>query len=55
MPYACLSADQREVLILRYTEDLGRNEIAAVLDEPVSVIKSRPYEGLRRLRELASP
>lgn len=40
----------REVLRLRYTEELGRAEIAAVLELPVSVVKSRLFEGLKKLR-----
>lgn len=49
-----LSADQREVLRLRYAEDLTREEIATVLDVSISVVKSRLYEGLKRLRALAA-
>lgn len=47
-----LSIDQREVLELRYGEDLGREEIAVVLDLPPSVVKSRLYEAMKRLRSL---
>jgi len=49
-----LPGDQQEVLRLRYAEDLSRAEIAAVLGLPVSVIKSRLYEGLKRLRACAA-
>jgi len=49
-----LSADQQEVLRLRYVEDLPRTEIAEVLDLPESVVKSRLFEGLKRLRADAS-
>jgi len=49
-----LDESQREVLRLRYVEDLSRAEIAEVLDLPESVVKSRIFEGLRRLREEAS-
>ena len=49
-----LSEAQREVLRLRYVENLCRAEIAEVLGIPESVAKSRLFEGLRRLRELAS-
>ena len=48
-----LSEAQREVLRLRYVESLSRAEIAEVLGIPESVVKSRLFEGLRRLRELA--
>ena len=48
-----LSESQQEVLRLRYVEGLSRSEIAEVLETPESVVKSRMYEGLKRLRELA--
>lgn len=49
-----LEESQREVLRLRYVEDLSRTEIAEVLDLPESVVKSRIFEGLKKLREHAS-
>ncbi len=45
---------QQEVLRLRYVEDLSRAEIAETLELPESVVKSRLFEGLKRLREKAS-
>jgi RNA polymerase sigma-70 factor (ECF subfamily) len=51
---ARLSESQCEVLTLRYLEGLEREEIAAVLELPVSVVKSRLYEGVSRLRQLAT-
>ncbi len=50
---ASLPETQREVLRLRYVEDLSRAEIAEVLQIPESVVKSRLFEGLKRLREQA--
>jgi RNA polymerase sigma-70 factor (ECF subfamily) len=44
---------QQEVLRLRYVEDLSRAEIAEVLDLPESVVKSRLFEGMKRLRDFA--
>lgn len=44
----------RELLRMRYADGLTRAEIAAVLDLPESIVKSRLYEGLRKLREYAS-
>jgi RNA polymerase sigma factor (sigma-70 family) len=41
---------QSEVLRLRYSEGLSRAEIAEVLEIQESVVKSRLYEGLERLR-----
>ena len=49
-----LSVPQREVLRLRYVEDLSRPEIAEVLDLSEAVVKSRIFEGLKCLREHAS-
>ena len=49
-----LPESQREVLLLRYTENLSREEIASIVDEPVSIVKSRLYEGLKKLRSAGS-
>ncbi|MCO6438807.1 MAG: sigma-70 family RNA polymerase sigma factor [Phycisphaerae bacterium] len=45
-----LPESQREVLRLRYVEGLSRAEIAEVLELSESVVKSRLFEGLQRLR-----
>jgi len=42
----------REVLLLRFQEDLRLEEIAAVLGAPLPTVKSRLYRGLEALREL---
>ena len=47
---AALSENHREVLHLRYAEDLSREEIAQVLGLPEPVVKSRLYEGMVKLR-----
>jgi RNA polymerase sigma-70 factor (ECF subfamily) len=47
-----LPAAYREVLLLRFQEDLGLEEIAAVLSAPLSTVKSRLYRSLEALREL---
>ena len=47
-----LSEAQREVLVLRHFEGLDREEIASVLELPVSVVKSRLFEGVNRLRQM---
>lgn len=49
-----LPETQREILRLRYTEGLSRAEVAQILDLPESIVKSRLFEGVKRLRELAS-
>lgn len=40
----------QEVLRLRYVEELSRAEIAEILDLPESLVKSRLFDGLRKLR-----
>jgi RNA polymerase sigma-70 factor (ECF subfamily) len=50
---ARLSPAERELLRLRYVDDLQREAIAKILDLPVSVVKSRLYEAVARLRERA--
>ncbi len=42
----------REVLLLRFHEELNIEEIAAVLATPVSTVKSRLYRGLAALKSL---
>jgi RNA polymerase sigma-70 factor (ECF subfamily) len=43
-----------EVIVLRFFEDLKLEEIAAILDVPLSTVKSRLYKGLKALRNLMS-
>ena len=47
---AGVPAVYREVLMLRFQEDLGLDEIAAVVGAPLSTVKSRLYRGLSALR-----
>ena len=47
---AQLPAAYREVLLLRFQEDLTLEEISAVLGAPLSTVKSRLYRGLESLR-----
>lgn len=46
-----LPVEQREVLLLRYTEGLSRAEIATVLGIPESLVKHRIYNGMEKLRK----
>jgi RNA polymerase sigma-70 factor (ECF subfamily) len=46
----CLSAEQREVVILKEYQGLTFLEIAQTLDVPVSTVKTRLYRGLGQLR-----
>src|SRR6266849_1063337 len=47
-----LPAIYREVLLLRFQEELGLAEVATVLSAPISTVKSRLYRGLEDLRML---
>lgn len=47
-----ISADHREVIILRYVEDFALNEIATILHLPLGTVKTRLLRALRRLRAL---
>lgn len=46
-----LPAVYREVLVLRFQEELELSEIASVVGTPLSTVKSRLYRGLEALRE----
>jgi RNA polymerase sigma-70 factor (ECF subfamily) len=46
-----LPPSHREVLTLRFHEDMELEEIARVVDAPLSTVKSRLYRGLAMLRE----
>ncbi len=48
---ARLPAAYREVLLLRFQEDLALEEIATLVAAPLSTVKSRLYRGLDTLRE----
>lgn len=43
---------QREVLLLRFQEDMPLADIASVLGVPLATVKSRLYRGLENLRSL---
>jgi RNA polymerase sigma-70 factor, ECF subfamily len=45
-----LHASYREVLVLRFHEELALEEIAAVTKAPLSTVKSRLYRGLAALK-----
>ncbi len=45
-----IPAMYREVLVLRFQEDLQIHEMAGVLSIPISTVKSRLYRGLEALR-----
>jgi RNA polymerase sigma-70 factor (ECF subfamily) len=47
---AALSARQREIFLLRFVEDFGLNEIAAITHLPISTVKSHLYRALAIIR-----
>jgi RNA polymerase sigma-70 factor, ECF subfamily len=47
-----IPAYYREVLLLRFHEELGLEEIATVLSTPISTVKSRLYRGLDALKSV---
>jgi RNA polymerase sigma-70 factor, ECF subfamily len=49
-----IPAVYREVLVLRFQEEMQLDEIAGVLSTPVSTVKSRLYRGLEALRSAMS-
>jgi RNA polymerase sigma-70 factor (ECF subfamily) len=49
---AQLPAANREVLLLRFQEELQLDEIARIQATPISTVKSRLYRGLEELRRL---
>jgi RNA polymerase sigma-70 factor, ECF subfamily len=47
---SALSEEHREVLLLRFVDELSLNEIAAVMDIPLGTVKSRMHHALNILR-----
>lgn len=45
-----LPSEQKTVVMLRYFNDLKIHEIADILDENLSTVKSRLYKGLKNLK-----
>ncbi len=47
-----LSDEQREVVILRYYQDLRERDVAEILDLPTGTVKSRMHKALRKLSKI---
>ena len=47
---ATLEDKDRTVIILRYFEDYKISDIADIMEENVSTVKSRLYRGIKKLR-----
>jgi len=48
---AILPEEQREVLLMRFVDDMSLQEIATALNIPVGTVKSRLHHALRTLRQ----
>ena len=51
---ACLPEDQRVVVTLRHYNDMKFHEIAAIVERPISTVKSRMAAALERLNKMLS-
>lgn len=47
-----LTPDQRQVVIMRFIEDMQNQEIAAVLDKPIGAVKALQHRALSALRRI---
>lgn len=50
-----LAVDDREILVMRFIDDLSPKEIANILQETANVISVRLHRALKKLRELLPP
>ena len=47
-----LTADQRQVIILKFYEGLTNQEVAASLEKPVGAVKSLQHRALQSMRRI---
>ena len=52
---ARLTDDQRQVIALKYLEEMGHAEIAQMLQKPVGAVKALQHRGLAALRRILAP
>ena len=50
-----IPAVYREVLILRFHDELALDDIVAIINVPLSTVKSRLYRGLEAVRKTMGP
>lgn len=50
-----LTADQQQVLALKYLQGLSNDEVAEVMDKPVGAVKALQHRGLRALQRRLAP
>jgi RNA polymerase sigma-70 factor (ECF subfamily) len=49
---ACLTEEQRQVIALKYLEELENEEVARILEKPVGAVKSLQHRALASLKRL---
>ncbi|WP_256760719.1 RNA polymerase sigma factor [Cohnella sp. WQ 127256] len=49
---AQLSEDSRQIVVLRYYQDLKLQEISEIVDMPLSTVKSKLYQALRKMARI---
>ncbi len=52
MALACLTEEQRQVIALKYLEELENEEVARILAKPVGAVKSLQHRALSSLKRL---
>lgn len=50
-----LTADQQQVLALKYLQGLSNDEVAVVMEKPVGAVKALQHRGLKALQRLLAP
>ncbi len=56
LPYLMrLEEDERDLVVLRYVDDLSPKEIGAIISESANVVSVRLHRAIRRLRTLIPP
>jgi RNA polymerase sigma-70 factor (ECF subfamily) len=50
-----LAAEHREVLLLRFIEDMSYDDIAEVVDCPIGTVRSRIHNAKRALKRILQP
>lgn len=53
--FRSLTDSQREVLALRFIADLSIDDVAAIIDRPVTAVKSLQHRGLESVKRRLSP
>ena len=47
-----LTPDQRQVIVLKYLEEMSNEEVAKVLEKPVGAVKALQHRGIQALRRM---